>query len=43
MTGRNQHAVHISRNRVIDLDRRELRVDGVLIPLGGRAFDILRC
>jgi non-specific serine/threonine protein kinase len=26
----------------IDIPRRELRVNGVLVPLGGRAFDVLR-
>jgi DNA-binding winged helix-turn-helix (wHTH) protein len=41
MSPRPSRPVYVLGECEVDLDRRELRVNGVLAPLGGRAFEIL--
>src|SRR5215471_8885555 len=41
MPGKQQRPVYVSGRWEIDLARRELRVRGVRVPLGSRAFEIL--
>src|SRR5215475_3052853 len=41
MPGKDRRSVYLSNGCEIDLARRELRVQGAAVPLGGRAFEIL--
>jgi predicted ATPase/DNA-binding winged helix-turn-helix (wHTH) protein len=41
VSGRARETIHRFGRLEVDLGRRELRADGVPVPLGGRAFDIL--
>jgi predicted ATPase/DNA-binding winged helix-turn-helix (wHTH) protein len=42
MAGKDQRSVYVSGNCEVDLARREIRVQGATVPLGSRAFEILK-
>lgn len=41
MAGQDRGLVYVSAGWEIDLTRREIRLDGVPVPIGGRAFEIV--
>lgn len=41
MTGQDAGLVYVSAGWEVDLGRRQLRLDGMSVPIGGRAFEIV--